>query len=201
MHATPAKNGRQNTPFISHRFPYSALTSYDVQPSEPQEHRARLGQDPPRIWGLSSALMLQPSNTSKTGHAYKRKNLNRRALSCTSTRTYLEGCRSIELMNLPFKPVRASRVQGFQGPYGGSQLVLTLYRIFFFCFQMCNRLPELMKNRDAGIFPVYYSFELIKMTCFFTSGIHLKPFVFLPRKKYFGCSKNVNRQTSPPPVH
>ena len=27
----------------------------------------------------------------------------------------------------------------------------------FFCFQMCNRLHEIMKNGDAGIFPVYYS--------------------------------------------
>ena len=59
-------------------------------------------------------------------------------------------------MNLSFKPVRASRVKGFQGPYGGSQLVLTLYRISFFCFQMRNCLPESMKNGDAGIFPVYY---------------------------------------------
>ena len=60
-------------------------------------------------------------------------------------------------MKLSLKPVRASRVAGFQGPYGGSQLVLTLYRMHFFCFQMCNRLPEMMKNGDAGIFPVYYS--------------------------------------------
>ena len=87
----------------------------------------------------------------------KRKNFNRRALSCTSRRTHLEGRRSVELMNLSFKPVRASRAQGFQGPHGGSQLVLTLYRIYFFVFQMCNRLPELMKNGDTGIFPVYYS--------------------------------------------
>ena len=29
----------------------------------------------------------------------------------------------------------------------------------FFCFQMCNRLPEIMKNGDAGIFPVYYSLK------------------------------------------
>ena len=36
-------------------------------------------------------------------------------------------------------------------------MVLTLYRIFCFCFQMCNRLPEINKNGDAGIFPVYYS--------------------------------------------
>ena len=60
-------------------------------------------------------------------------------------------------MKLSFKPVRASRAAGFQGPYGGSQLVLTLYRMYFFCFQMCNRLPEMMNNGDAGIFPVYYS--------------------------------------------
>ena len=39
-------------------------------------------------------------------------------------------------------------------------MVLTLYRMYIFCFQMCNRLPELMKNEDAGIFPVYYSLKL-----------------------------------------
>ena len=87
----------------------------------------------------------------------KLKIFNRRALSCTSTRTHLEGRRSVVLMNLFFKPVRASRVKGFQGPYGDSQLVLTLYRIYFFCFQMRNCLPESMKNGDAEIFPVYYS--------------------------------------------
>ena len=62
-------------------------------------------------------------------------------------------------MKLYFKPVRASRAAGFQGPYGGSQLVLTLYRTYFFCFKMCNRLPEMMKNGNAGIFPVYYSLK------------------------------------------
>ena len=56
----------------------------------------------------------------------KRKNFNRRALSCTSTRTHLEGRRSVVLMDLRFKPVRASRVQGFQGPYRGTEL-LPLY--------------------------------------------------------------------------
>ena len=89
----------------------------------------------------------------------KRNNVNRRALSCTSRCTHLEGRRSVELMELRFKPVRASRGQGFQGSYGGSQLVLTLYRIHFFGSQMCNRLPKLMKNGDAGIFPVYYSLK------------------------------------------
>ena len=60
-------------------------------------------------------------------------------------------------MKLSLKPVRASRAPGFQGHYGGSQLVRTLYCMHFFCFQMCNRLPEMMKNENAGIFPVYYS--------------------------------------------
>ena len=64
----------------------------------------------------------------------KRKNVNRRALSCTSTRTHLEGRRSVEVMDLSFKPVRASRVQGFEGPYGGSQLILTLYRIYIYIY-------------------------------------------------------------------
>ena len=40
------------------------------------------------------------------------------------------------------------------------KLVLTLYRICIFCFQMCNRLPEMMKNGDVGIFPVYYSLKM-----------------------------------------
>ena len=92
----------------------------------------------------------------------KRKNFNRRALSCTSKRTHLEGRRSVELMDLPLKPVRASRVLGFQGPYGGYQLVLTLYRTYIFCFQMCNRLPELMKSGDARIFHVYYILRMSK---------------------------------------
>ena len=26
---------------------------------------------------------------------------------------------------------------------------------------MCNRLPEIMKNGDAGIFPVYYSLNVL----------------------------------------
>ena len=67
----------------------------------------------------------------------KRKHFNRRALSCTSTRMPLEGRRSVELMDLRFKPVRASRVQGFQGPYGGSRLVLTLHRIYIYIFFKC----------------------------------------------------------------
>ena len=93
----------------------------------------------------------------------KRINFKLRALSCTSTRTYLEGRRSVELMKLSLKPVRASRVPGFQGHYGGSQFVLTLYRMHFLCFQMCNRLPEMMKNGDAGIYPVYYSLNPTKI--------------------------------------
>ena len=98
----------------------------------------------------------------------KRKNFNRRALSCTFTRTHREGRHSVELIDLPFKPVRASRVLGFQGPYGGFPLVLTLYRIYIFFFQMCNRLPGLMKSGDAGIFPVYYS---LKTDIFMKAGV------------------------------
>ena len=96
----------------------------------------------------------------------KRKNFNRRALSSTSTRTHLEGRRSVKLIDLPLNPVRASRVLGFQGSYGGYQLVLTLYRIYIYCFQMCNRSPELMKSGDAGIFPAYYSLKDIASSAY-----------------------------------
>ena len=86
----------------------------------------------------------------------KRKNFNRRALSCTSTRTHLDGRCSVELMNLFFKPVRASRAQG---ALWWLSIGTDVAPHIFFCFQMCNRLPELMKNEDAGIFPVYYSLK------------------------------------------
>ena len=49
-------------------------------------------------------------------------------------------------------------------------MVLTLYRMHFFCFQMCDRLPEMMKNGDAGIFHVYYS--LNQVTQLLTDGVH-----------------------------
>ena len=64
--------------------------------------------------------------------------------------------KKIELMKFSFKPVRANCVQGFQGPFGDSQGTDVVPHFFFF-FQMCNRLPEMVKNGDAGIFPVYYS--------------------------------------------
>ena len=111
----------------------------------------------------------------------KRKNFSRRALSCTSTRTHLEGRRSVELMNLSFKSVHASRAQEFQGPYGGSQLVLKLYRIYIFCFQMCNCLLELMKHGDAGIFSVYYNLKAIRTI------VQLARNTLRTNCKYFGC--------------
>ena len=92
----------------------------------------------------------------------KRKNFKGRALSRTSTRTHLEGRRSVELMKLSLKPVHASRARGFRG------LLEALWRLSIgtdvvlhtvFCFHMCNRLPEIMKNEDAGVFPVYYSLK------------------------------------------
>ena len=52
-------------------------------------------------------------------------------------------------------------------------MVLTLYRIFCFCFQMCNRLPEIYKNGDAGIFPVYYSLKCRWHFSFFLFFFHL----------------------------
>ena len=99
----------------------------------------------------------------------KRKHFKLQALSCTSTRTHLEGRRSVELIKLSFKTVRASRAEGFHGPYGGSQLVLRLYRIYFFCFQMCNRLPEIMKNGMRG----YFLFTTALIFCIFRTSVTL----------------------------
>ena len=86
-------------------------------------------------------------------------------------------------MKLSLKPIRASRAPEFQGHYGGSQLVLTLYRMHFFCFQMCNRLPEMMKNGDAGIFTVYYSLKLkLRSDLYCSSWEH---FLNYPPRNFF----------------
>ena len=92
-------------------------------------------------------------------------------------------------MKLSLKAIRASRAGGFQGPYGSSQLVLTLYRMHFFCFQMCNRLPEMMKNVDAGIFPVYYSLNLSsRMHRKSTDEEHMRIFMPLARPSWRNSS-------------
>ena len=66
-------------------------------------------------------------------------------------------------MKLSLKPVRTSCARGFRG------LLEALWRLsigtdvvqhIVFCFHVCNRLPEIMKNGDAGIFPVYYSLKV-----------------------------------------
>ena len=88
-------------------------------------------------------------------------------------------------MKLTFKPVRASRAEGFQGPYGGSQLVLTLYRTFFF-FQMCNCLPKRMKNGDVRIFLVYYSLKdaVYTVWIFICICMSLRVFLFSKKMKF-----------------
>ena len=62
-------------------------------------------------------------------------------------------------MKLSFKPVRTSHAEGVSGALWrlsiGTDVVPHIY--IYIYFQMCNRLPEMMKNGNAGIFPVYYS--------------------------------------------
>ena len=64
----------------------------------------------------------------------KRKNFNRRALSCTSTRTHLEGRRSVELRNLPFKPCPRKPRSGVSGALWrlpiGTDVVPLIYFLF-----------------------------------------------------------------------
>ena len=44
---------------------------------------------------------------------------------------------------------------------------------------MCNRLPEINKNGDAGIFPVYYSLKAVVNT---VGGL-------LASRRVFSCSR------------
>ena len=103
----------------------------------------------------------------------KRKTFNRRALSCASTRTHLEGRRSVELRNLLFQPCPRERRAGVSGalwrlPIGTD----VVPHVFFVCFQMCNRLHELMQNGDARIFPLYYSlFGVLDPRCLTGSAL------------------------------
>ena len=64
----------------------------------------------------------------------KRKNFSRRALSCTSTRTHLEGHRSVELRNLPFKPCPRKPRAGVSGDLWrlpiGTDVVPLIYFLF-----------------------------------------------------------------------
>ena len=65
-------------------------------------------------------------------------------------------------MKLSLKPVRASRARGFRG------LLEDLWRLsigtdvvphIVFLFSYVYRLPEIMKDGDAGIFLAYYSLK------------------------------------------
>ena len=87
----------------------------------------------------------------------KGKKFNRRALSCTSTRTHLEERRSVELRDLPFKPCPRKPRAGVSGALWRLPIATDVVPLIFFCFQMYNRLHELMQDGDAGIFLVYYS--------------------------------------------
>ena len=75
---------------------------------------------------------LQATRVPWASRAGVASNLGVELKADTSTFEYshvpLHACtlRGVALMKLSFKPVRASRAAGFQGPYGGSQLVLTL---------------------------------------------------------------------------
>ena len=67
-------------------------------------------------------------------------------------------------MNLPFKPCPRKPRAGVSGALWRLPIGTDVVPHFFFFFQMCNRLPELIKNVDAGIFSVYYSLKA-KKTC------------------------------------
>ena len=63
-------------------------------------------------------------------------------------------------MKLSFKPVRASHGEVSWALWRLS-IGTDVVPLFFSFFSKCvhNRLPEIMKNGDAGIFPVYYSLK------------------------------------------
>ena len=51
--------------------------------------------------------------------------------------------------------------RGFKGLMEALSWYWRCTAYIYFCFQMCNRLPEIMKNGDAGIFPVYYTLKSV----------------------------------------
>ena len=134
MRATPANLARRTSLLFctgSHILPLLHMMS------NPPSHTRTLevsGRTPLEFGGSGQRRFLNLRIRATQGMP-KRKPFNRQALSCISTRTHLEGRLSVELRNLPSSLVRASRGQGFQWPYGRSQSVLTLYRMYIFVFK------------------------------------------------------------------
>ena len=84
----------------SHILPLLHITS------NPPSHTRTLqvsGRTPLELWCISQGRC-DTRRIRATKGMPKRKTFNRPALLCTSTRTNLEGRRSLELRNLPFQP-------------------------------------------------------------------------------------------------
>ena len=84
----------------SHILPLPHITS------NPPSHTHTLqvsDRTPLELW-YSSQRGCDTRGVRATQGMPKRKNFNRPALLCTSTRTHLEGRRSVELRSLPFEP-------------------------------------------------------------------------------------------------
>ena len=137
---------------MSHRLQHFVFTLYlELTPEPNDEHPAGPGQDPLKFGGSGQPRSFNLRIRTTQGMP-KRKNFNRRALSCTATRTHLEGRRSVEVRSFPFKPCPRKPRAGVSGALWmlpiGTDVVLHIC----FCFQICNCLHELMKNGDAGYF-------------------------------------------------
>ena len=63
-------------------------------------------------------------------------------------------------MKLSLKPVRKPR-GGVSGALWRLSIGTDVVPHIYIYFQMYNRLLEIMKNGDAGIFPVYYSLKAV----------------------------------------
>ena len=159
MHATPAKTLRKRIPFYIAQASilclYRVLLPTFIAPQPPCRSRA----GPPSNLGVAVSANVSTFELQATQGMPKRKNFNRRALSCTSTRTHLEGRRAVELRNLLFKPCPRKLRAGVSGALWRLPIGTDVVPHIFFCFQMCKSLHELMKNGDAEIFPLYYSLK------------------------------------------
>ena len=77
---------------------------------------------------------------------------NRRALSCTSTRTHLEERRSVELRDLPFKPCPRKPRAGVSGALWRLPIATDVVPLLFFVFKCTTVYTNWCKTGMRGYF-------------------------------------------------
>ena len=160
MHATPVQTFQKRSPFYVAQAPIFCLCLVLLL-------TLRATRAPCRSWARRPSTLGVEVSADASTFEYKRHRVCPSVKTSTdqpfhvplSTHTHFEARRSLELRNLPFQPCPREPRAGVSVASWrlsiGSDIVPHIYiyiYIYIYCFQICNRLVELMKNGDAGTF-------------------------------------------------